>query len=56
MTAIAEEARVYRWRGKKEGVRACLEREISKDKGGTCLKCSESDKRENAVSTVSRIR
>jgi hypothetical protein len=56
MTAIAEDARVYRWRGKKEGVRACLEREIRKDKGGTCLKCSESDKRENAVSTVSRIR
>ena len=39
MTAIAEDARVYRWRGKKEGVRACLEREIRKDKGGTCLKC-----------------
>jgi hypothetical protein len=56
MTAIAEDARVYRWREKKEGARTCLEREISKDKGGTCLKCSESDKRESAVSMVSRIR
>jgi hypothetical protein len=35
MTAIAEDARVYRWREKKEGARTCLEREISKDKGGT---------------------
>jgi hypothetical protein len=32
------------------------ERASSKDKGGTCLKCSESDKRKSAVSTVSRIR
>ena len=40
----------------KKDARTCLEREISNDKGGTCLKCSESDKRKSAVSTVSRIR
>ena len=37
MTAIAEDARVYRWREKKEGARTCLEREISNDKGTSLL-------------------
>jgi hypothetical protein len=43
-------------KAQKKGARTCLEREISNDKGGTCLKCSGSDKRKSAVSTVSRIR